>query len=133
VTNSAQSWRERVRQIVDIVDRGRRAEPQPKASQPAPSSAVTTSSPSDSRKPYFLTATRVHDADIDRAAALAALNLERVQDQVRVRHPVARPGAEVLDDASSDLARRETWLFDIRSTPRRYTSVYARRVETPAR
>jgi hypothetical protein len=41
---------------------------------------------------------RVHDADVDRAAALAALDLERVQDEIRVRRAVERTGAEVLDD-----------------------------------
>jgi hypothetical protein len=41
---------------------------------------------------------RVHDAGVDRPAALAALDLERVEDEVRVRSTVQRAGAEVLDD-----------------------------------
>src|SRR5439155_21694064 len=40
----------------------------------------------------------VHDADVDRAAALAALDLERVEGDVRVGGAVERPRAEVLDD-----------------------------------
>ena len=40
----------------------------------------------------------VHDADVDRAAALPALDLERVEGDVRIRGAVERPGAEVLDD-----------------------------------
>jgi hypothetical protein len=43
-------------------------------------------------------ADRVHDADVDRAAALAALHDERVEGDVRVRGAVERPAAEVLDD-----------------------------------
>ena len=34
---------------------------------------------------------------------------------------------------SSDFASRDTWLFDIRSTPSCCTSFSTRRVETPAR
>jgi hypothetical protein len=34
---------------------------------------------------------------------------------------------------SRDFAKRETWLFDIRSTPSCRTSFSTRRVETPAR
>jgi hypothetical protein len=41
---------------------------------------------------------RVHDAGVDGAAALAALDLERVQDKVRVGRAVGRADAEVLDD-----------------------------------
>jgi hypothetical protein len=41
---------------------------------------------------------RVHGAGVDRATALAALDLERVQDEVRVGRAVERAGAEVLDD-----------------------------------
>ena len=55
------------------------------------------------------------------------------EHQVRVRGAVERAGAEVLDDPSSDFASRETWLFDIRSTPSCCTSFSTRRVETPAR
>src|SRR6266496_484294 len=43
-------------------------------------------------------ADRVHDADVDRAPALAALDHERVEGDVRVGAPVERAGAEVLDD-----------------------------------
>jgi hypothetical protein len=43
-------------------------------------------------------ADRVHDADVDRAATLPALDHERVQGQVRERRAIQRPGAEVLDD-----------------------------------
>ena len=41
---------------------------------------------------------RVHDAGVDRPAALPALDLERVQDEVRVGRAVERARAEVLDD-----------------------------------
>ncbi len=40
----------------------------------------------------------VHDAGVDGAAALAALDLEPVQDEVRVGRAVERAGAELLDD-----------------------------------
>ena len=60
---------------------------------------------------------RVHDARVDGASALAALDDERVQGQVRVGRPVERPRAEVLDGSSRLFASRETWLFDSRSTP----------------
>jgi hypothetical protein len=43
-------------------------------------------------------ADRVHDADVDRASALPALDLERVEGHVRVGAAVERPGAEVLHD-----------------------------------
>jgi hypothetical protein len=43
-------------------------------------------------------ADRVHNADVDRAAALPALDHQRVQRHVRVRSALERPGAEVLDD-----------------------------------
>ena len=46
---------------------------------------------------------------------------------------VERAGAEILDDVSSDFASRDTWLFDIRSTPSCCTSFFTRRVDTPAR
>src|SRR5581483_12497169 len=39
----------------------------------------------------------VDDADVDRAAALAALDLEAVKRHVRVRRRIKRAGAEVLD------------------------------------
>ena len=41
---------------------------------------------------------RVHDAGVDRAAAFPALDLERVEHEVRVGRTVERAGAEVLDD-----------------------------------
>ena len=41
---------------------------------------------------------RVHDAVVDRATALAALDHERVQDEVRVGRTLERAGAEVLHD-----------------------------------
>lgn len=40
----------------------------------------------------------VHDADVDRPAALAALDHQRVERHVGVRGTVERAGAEVLDD-----------------------------------
>jgi len=40
----------------------------------------------------------VHDAGVDRAAALTALDHERIQDEVRIRGALERAGAEVLDD-----------------------------------
>jgi hypothetical protein len=40
----------------------------------------------------------VHDADVDGAAALAALDHQRVESDVRVRRAVERPGTEVLND-----------------------------------
>src|SRR4051794_10688836 len=43
-------------------------------------------------------ANRVHDADVDRAAALAALDLKRIQGHLRVGCAVERAAAEVLDD-----------------------------------
>ena len=43
-------------------------------------------------------ADRVNDAGVDGAAALAALDLKRIQGYVGVRGAVERPGAEVLDD-----------------------------------
>src|SRR5205823_4743423 len=43
-------------------------------------------------------ADRVHDADVDGAAALAALHHQRVQGHVSVGGAVERAGAEVLDD-----------------------------------
>ena len=79
-------------------------------------------------------ADRVHDADVDRAAALAALDHQRVERHVRVGRAVERPGAEVLDDPRRGSSPAcETWLFDIRSTPSCCTSFSTRRVETPAR
>jgi hypothetical protein len=75
----------------------------------------------------------VHDAGVDRAAALAALDDERVEDKVRVGSTVERAGAESSTISSSVLASLETWLFDIRSMPSCCTSFSTRRVETPAR
>jgi hypothetical protein len=76
----------------------------------------------------------VHDAGVDGAAALAALDLERVQDEVRVG---GAPSSERLRKSSTIASRlfasRETSLFDIRSTPSCWTSFSTRRVETPAR
>ena len=44
-------------------------------------------------------ADRVHDADVDRAAALAALDDQRVEaSRTAYGRAVERPGAEVLDD-----------------------------------
>jgi len=77
-------------------------------------------------------ADRVHDADVDRAAALAALDHQRVQGHVCVGCAVERAGAEVLDDRVQALASLETWLLLIRSTPSCTTSFSTLRVETPA-
>jgi hypothetical protein len=41
---------------------------------------------------------RVHDAGVNGATPFAALDLERVQDEVRVRRSVERAGTGVLDD-----------------------------------
>jgi hypothetical protein len=75
----------------------------------------------------------VHDADVDRAAALPALDLERVEGDIRIRGAVERPGAEVLDDLIERLRQPRTWLLLIRSTPSCCTSFSTRRVDTPAR
>ena len=40
----------------------------------------------------------MHDADVDRATAFAALHDQRVEGDIRIRCAVERPGAEVLDD-----------------------------------
>src|SRR2546430_17305968 len=40
----------------------------------------------------------VDDADVDRPAALPALDDQRIERQVRVGGAVERPGAELLDD-----------------------------------
>jgi hypothetical protein len=40
----------------------------------------------------------LHDAGVDRSTALAALDLERIQDEVRVGPALERAGAEVGDD-----------------------------------
>ena len=78
-------------------------------------------------------ADRVHDADVDRAAALAALDHQRVECRVRAGAAVERAGAEVLDDRVEALSNLETCLFDICSTQSCCTSFSTRRVETPAR
>ena len=76
---------------------------------------------------------RVHDPGAHGAAAFAAPRLERVEHQVGVGPLRKRPGAELLDELVEQRARRETRLFDIRSTPSRPTSFSTRRVETPAK
>jgi hypothetical protein len=76
---------------------------------------------------------RVHDAGIDGPPALAALDLERIEDEVRVGAPSSGRVRKSSTIASSVLAGRETWLHGIRSTPSCGTSFSTRPVETPAK
>jgi hypothetical protein len=78
-------------------------------------------------------ADRMHDADADRAPALAALDNQRIEGDIGVGRAVERAGAKSSTIWSRLCANPETWLFDIRSTPSCCTSFSTRRVETPAR
>ena len=77
---------------------------------------------------------REQRVDVDRAAALADLEDQRVGGHERVRAGVQRAGAERLHLRVEVLGHRaDTWLFDNRVMPSVSTSFSIRRVDTPSR